>query len=109
MNADALLTPGALTAVTAAVGWLGKRLDGAFTSQSAKVDALVEKILANARESVASSEARTEKVVTALTEVAGLVRDARDVLHRTVTTLERVERLLEEHDDRPSQRGSRAP
>lgn len=109
MDVNALLTPGALTAVTAAVGWLGKRLDGAFISQSAKVDALVEKIVANARESVASSEARTEKVVAALTEVAGLVRDARDVLHRVTTALDRVERLLDEHEERPSQRGSRTP
>lgn len=91
------------------MGWLGKRIDGAFTSQSAKVDALVEKIVANARESVASSEARTEKVVAALTEVAGLVRDARDVLHRVTAALDRVERLLDEHEERPSQRGSRTP
>jgi len=109
MDVNALLTPGALTVVTAAVGWLGKRIDGAFTSQSAKVDALVEKIVANARESVASSEARTEKVVAALTEVAGLVRDARDVLHRVTAALDRVERLLDEHEERPSQRGSRTP
>lgn len=108
MDVAALLTPGAAATVVGAVGWLGKRLDGAFTAQSAKVDALVEKLIAHARESVTSSETRTEKVVAALTEVTGLVRDVREVLHRTVTALERVERLLDD-TERPSQRGSRTP
>lgn len=107
MDVSALLTPGAAGAVVGAVGWLGKRLDGAFTAQSLKVDALVEKLIAHAHASVASSESRTEKVVAALTEVAGLVRDTRDVLHRVVAALDRVERLLD--DDRPSGRGSRTP
>lgn len=108
MDVTALLTPGAAASVIGAVGWLGKRLDGAFTAQSTKVDALVERLVAHAQASVTSSEARTEKVVTALVEVAGLVRDTRDVLHRVVTVLDRVERLLDD-EERPSQRGSRAP
>lgn len=108
MDASALLTPGAAGAVITAVGWVGKRLDSAFTAQSAKVDALVEKLVAAHEKGVTSSETRTEKVVAALTEVTGLVRDVRDVLHRTVTVLDRVERLLDD-EERPSQRGSRTP
>lgn len=107
MDASALLTPGAAGAVITAVGWVGKRLDGAFTAQSAKIDTLVEKLVAAHEGGVRSSETRTEKVVAALVEVAGLVRDTRDVLHRVVTVLDRVERLLD--DERPSQRGSRVP
>lgn len=107
MDVSALLTPGAAGAVVGAVGWLGKRLDGAFTAQSAKVDALVEKLITHAHASVTNSEARTEKVVAALTEVGSLVRDTRDVLHRVVAALDRVERLLDAQDDRPSARGSR--
>lgn len=108
MDVSTLLTPGAAGAVITAVGWVGKRLDSAFTAQSTKIDALVERLVAHAQASVTSSEARTEKVVAALTEVTGLVRDVRDVLHRTVTALDRVERLLDDAE-RPSQRGSRVP
>lgn len=108
MDVSALLTPGAAGAVITAVGWVGKRLDDAFSRQGAKVDALVEKLVAAHEKGVASSETRTEKVVAALTEVTGLVRDVREVLHRTVTTLDRVERLLDD-TERPSQRGSRTP
>lgn len=107
MDVTALLTPGAAASVIGAVGWVGKRLDSAFTAQSAKVDALVEKLVTAHEKGVTSSETRTEKVVAALVEVAGLVRDTRDVLHRVVTVLDRVERLLD--DERPSQRGSRVP
>lgn len=108
MDIAALLTPGAAGAVVGAVGWFGKRVDSAFVAQSLKVDALVERLITHAQASVTSSEARTEKVVAALTEVASLVRDTRDVLHRAVAVLDRVERLLDT-EERPSQRGSRTP
>lgn len=107
MDVSALLTPGAAASVIGAVGWFGKRVDSAFVAQSAKVDALVERLITHAHASVTSSEARTEKVVAALTEVGSLVRDTRDVMHRVVAALDRVERLLDDHDDRPSARGSR--
>lgn len=107
MDPGQILTPTVGAAIVAASTWVGKRLESAFTAQSTKIDALVAQLVASAHASVTSSEARTEKVVAALTEVGSLVRDTRDVMHRVVGTLERVERLLNDHDDRPSARGSR--
>lgn len=108
MDPATILTSGVGASVVTAVAWVGKRLDSAFTAQSSKLDALVDQLVKTHQATADSSEKRTERVVAALTEVAGLLRDNRDLLARVIAALDRVERLLDDAE-RPSQRGSRTP